>query len=37
MVLFDIGGVVCVCVIVKLLNDVDMVIIDKCCLKVNVF
>lgn len=36
VVFLDIGGVVCVCVIVKLLNDIDMVIIDKCCLCVNV-
>lgn len=37
VVLLDVGGVVCVCVVVKCLDDVDLVIIDKCCLCVNVF
>lgn len=37
VVFLDVGGVVCVCVVVKCLDDVDLVIIDKCCLCVNVF
>lgn len=36
VVLFDVGGVVWVCVVVKQLNDCDFVIIDKCRLKVNI-
>lgn len=36
IVFLDIGGVVCVCVVVKFLG-VDFVIIDKCCFKVNQF
>lgn len=36
VVLLDFGGVVCVCVIVKVLGDIDIVIVDKCCLCVNV-
>lgn len=36
VVFLDIGGVVRACAIAKLLNDIDMAIIDKCCLRANV-